>query len=112
MQAYLENIKNKPESTRKQILVISLVISMIIVGFIWFYGLTDRLTASSAKSTQVAKAADDSNEEGPFQLLKDSISNTYHNISASVGSISFSGKAEVKTGGEKQIDLRVVDPNK
>ncbi|MEI6660430.1 MAG: hypothetical protein WCK91_03350 [bacterium] len=110
MQAYIKNLQSKPEHVRKQILVVSLALSMIVVGFIWFYGLTDRFVLSAEKSS--IAAADGVKEESPFKLFSNSISNAYENITASVGNITLPNsnpKTETDAKG-KQIDLIVVDP--
>jgi hypothetical protein len=88
-----------------------MAVSMALVGFVWFYGLSDRLISDATEKAQVATSVNGSTQdEGPFALLKDSISSTYHNISASVGSISFSGTQNTKTtGGAKQIELKVIE---
>jgi hypothetical protein len=114
MKEYIRHLRNKPESTRKQILAGSMVVLMAFVGFVWFYGLSDRLAADSTERARVATSTDGpAKEEGPFSLLKDSVSNAYHNISASVGNISFSSQQKTETtGGAKQIELKVVDPGR
>jgi hypothetical protein len=110
MQAYIHKLQSKSESTRKQILVVSLVLSMTLVSAVWIYGLGDRF---STNNTNVASnTAVDSNEAGPFTLFSDSIKSAYHNIAASVGGISFSGKGTTTTNSNnsgKQIELKVVE---
>jgi hypothetical protein len=110
MQAYIKNLQSKPEHVRKQILIVSLALSMVVVGFIWFYGLTDRFIVSAQMSS--VAAADGVKEESPFKLFSNSISNAYQNITASVGNITLpTSDAKVNTDAKgKQIDLIVVDP--
>jgi len=96
MRAYIKKLKTKDEESRKQVLFITLGISMFIIGSIWIYGLTGRFD----KKVQEQASAD----VKPFALFADSLSVAYKNITASVGNIS-SPKEETK----KKIDLIVVD---
>jgi hypothetical protein len=99
MRTYIKKLQTKSETSRKQILFVALIVSMFLVGSIWIYSLTNRFD----DKVQV-KAKEDIK---PFALFGDSISNTYKNITASVGNISLPSKTETKP--EKQIDLIVVD---
>lgn len=99
MRTYISKLQKKSEESRKQILFVALVVSMFLVGSIWVYSLTNRF--DNKVQTKVKE------DIKPFALFGDSISNTYKNITASVGNISLPIKQEVKT--EKQIDLIVVD---
>jgi len=106
MRAYIRKLQSKPEDTRKQILVGSLIICMSLVGFIWINSLGYKFNKeNSAKLQEDIK---------PFALFGQSISNTYNNVTASVGNISSSlKKEEIKTveevKTEKQIDLIPVE---
>lgn len=104
MHTYIKKLQSKEEDSRKQILIVSLVLAMIIVGSIWVYSLTDRFSGDNA----VANTTADDSSVKPFALLKDSIASTYENISASVGKFSSSIKP-VDQPGQKQVDLIVVD---
>ncbi len=101
MHTYIKKLQSKEEPVRKQILVASLAVCMAIVGSVWVYGMTDR---TKARNIVVAET-----EQGPkpFALFAGSVSDAFKNITASVGSVSFS-KAKVETT-EKQVDLIVVD---
>ena len=105
MREYIKKLQTKNEQSRKQILFVTLAICMSLVIGIWVYTLT-----SSFDEKVQAKASDDIK---PFALLGDSISNTYKNITASVGSISSVSNSNPKEitdqSTEKQIDLIVVD---
>jgi hypothetical protein len=103
MNEYIKKLQSKPEDVRKRILVGSLIGSMAFVALVWGYNLSDRFNGEKAPE-QVATS--ESNIK-PFELFTNSIGNTYKNITASVGNI-FS-KKEVATGGDKQIDLIVVE---
>jgi len=100
MRTYIKKLQTKSEDSRKQILFVALVVSMFLVGSIWVYSLTNRFD----DKVQV-KAKEDIK---PFALFSDSISNTYKNITASVGNISLPS-SQKETKPEKQIDLIVVD---
>lgn len=97
MRAYIKKIQAKEEDARKRILVGTLIVSMFLVGSVWVYGLTDRF---GKKEVAIA----DETSVKPFALFKDSISNLYQDVTASVGNISFAPKSE-----QKQVDLIVVD---
>ena len=95
----IKKIRTKSEESRKRILFIALGISMFLIGFIWISSLT-----SMFDDKVQLKAKDDIK---PFALFGNSITDTYKNITASVGNIPFT-KAEEKNT-EKQIDLIVID---
>ncbi len=104
MRAYIKKLQAKDEIVRKQIFFGLMVFSMAIVGSIWIYNLTDRFDDKVKEQAR--------EDVKPFKLFANSISNTYDNISASVGSIK-NPKEEIKVEvekvkEEKQIDLIVV----
>ncbi len=105
MKAYIKKIQSKDEDTRKFIFIVSLVLCMAIVGFIWIYNLGTRFSNP--------KVAEQTNEDiKPFKLFTNSISDTYKNVSASVGKASSSiegVKAETTPTPEKKIDLIPVE---
>jgi lipopolysaccharide export LptBFGC system permease protein LptF len=98
MYSYIKNLQTKTENTRKQILVGSLIVSMSFVFLIWVTTFGQKSEAKIAKETQ---------EQKPFSLLSSSFSETYNNISASVGNISKNTKE--KTKNEKVIELIPVE---
>jgi hypothetical protein len=100
MRAYIRKLQLKSEDTRKQLLVASLVVSMSVVSLVWIYGLNDSFGTS--------KVAEIDTTTKPFTLFKESISNAFQNISASVGSIP-SSKSKAEESTEKQIDLIPVE---
>lgn len=104
MYTYIRKLQKKEEGVRKQILVASLVFSMVVVGSVWVYSLSDRF---GAKQVVADTTASDQTTK-PFALFTQSITDAYKNITASVGNISFSKKADTTTG-EKQVDLIVVE---
>jgi len=105
MNKYIKRLQSKGEAERKQILVISLVLSMAMIGSIWVYSLGDRFSGSNEKSI-----TEEDSTVKPFKLFANSISNTYKDISASVGNFSF--KKENTEPEQKQIDLIPVEyPN-
>lgn len=101
MRAYIKKLQSKSEVVRKQILVGSLVVCMAFVGVIWISTLGYKFSKNN-----VAKSQDDIK---PFALLGQTISNTYNNVTASVGNISSSIKKVEKVEIEKQIDLIPVE---
>ena len=108
MRTYIKKLQAKKESTRKQILAGSLVVCMSLVGLVWVGSLGYKFSKENT-----AKAQEDIK---PFALFGQTISNTYNNVTASVGNISSSKqetpKAEVKVETQKVIDLIPVEnPN-
>ena len=101
MREYIKKLQNKPEDVRKRIVVGTVLSCMVLVFAVWVYNLTDRFSSPDIKE-QVRS------DIKPFTLFKNSMSDTYKNISASVGKASVLGSEEKKVE-EKQIDLIVVD---
>ena len=105
MHTYVKKLQSKSEESRKQILVISLVVCMSLVVLIWIVSLTTRGT--NKPTSQVNE------ETKPFKLFANSVSNTFQNISASVGNIpKITTKSESTAQQEapKQINLIPVEP--
>ena len=104
MRAYIKKLQSKEEGARKRIFVGAMIGSMSVVTLIWVYGLGVRFGDPSIKVH--------ANEDiKPFKLFGNSISDTYKNISASVGkapSVTNTVK-EVDPKTEKQIDLIPVE---
>ena len=107
MRTYIRKLQSKPVEVRKQILVVSLVISMAFGGTIWIYGLTYRF---SDKAEEVA-VAEKPESVSPFKLFKDSIGGAYNNISASVGNISSGKDSDQAEPEQKQIQMIPVERN-
>lgn len=98
MRRYIKKLRSKSETTRKQILLLSLVVCMAIVFFIWISTLgshfNNKKNVTAVNKEEVAK---------PFALFGQTIKDTYNNVTASVGNIS-------KTiNKEKVIDLIPVE---
>jgi hypothetical protein len=104
MPEYIKKLQSKSEIVRKQILVGSLVVCMAFVGVIWISTLGYKFSKENTANTQdVIK---------PFALFGQTLSDTYSNVSASVGNISSSLKnsgQKVAPKSEKQIDLIPVE---
>jgi len=49
MRAYIKKLQSKPEDTRKQILVGSLVVCMSLIGVIWVSSLSYKFSKESGK---------------------------------------------------------------
>jgi hypothetical protein len=75
---------------------------MVVVVFIWVQSLGDKFTNQTAEKK----------EDGlkPFTLFANSISNTYSDIAASVGSVSIKNKTEITDTKPQQINLTPVEP--
>ncbi len=102
MRKYIKKLQSKSESTRKQILVGSLIVSMFFVGVIWIGSFGQKF--SSEKTVKVEE------DIKPFSLFGKTISDTYNNITASVGNISLPNKqAEEKVETGNQINLIPVE---
>lgn len=99
MYSYIKKLQTKKEDTRKQILAGSLIISMSFVFLVWIS------TFGQKAETKIAKETEE--EVKPFSLLSKSFSETYNNISASVGNIP--KKTTEKKKKEKVIDLIPVE---
>lgn len=102
MRQYIKKLQSKPEHIKKQILVGSLVLSMFFVGFVWVSGLNSKF--SQPKPVVAEKTMN------PFNVLKQSIGETYTNVTASVGNITSMKKqiekeVQPKVENDKQIDL-------
>lgn len=105
MNTYIKKLQSKSKDTRKQILIGALVISMSFVVLIWISSLGYKFNKESSAKVQ--------EDIKPFALFKQTISNTYNNVTASAGNISSLKKKEVKkveeVKTEKQIDLIPVE---
>jgi len=106
MRTYIRKLQLKSESTRKQIFFGSLLVCMSLVFLVWINSLGYKFNSDT--STEVAK------DIKPFALFGKSITNTYSNVTASVGNISSKVKndeqisvEEVKE--EKQVELVPVE---
>jgi hypothetical protein len=101
MFEYIRKLKTKPEQVKKQILAGAMIVSMSFVVLVWFFSLGGRFgTPEVAVKTE--------SDIKPFKLFAKSMSDTYKNIGASLGSISFSKKDSKEN--QKQIDLIPVEP--
>ena len=101
MREYIKKLRSKPEHIRKQILTASLIACMSIVLLVWISGLGYQFTKSRAEDKETTK---------PFALLGQTISETYSNITASVGNVkSIKKEEEKKVEVEKQINLIPVE---
>jgi hypothetical protein len=102
MRTYIRKLHLKPEDTRKRIFVGSLAVCMCLVGIIWISSLGYKWGKASSVKVE--------DEIKPFALFGQSISNTYSDITASVGNIKGIKKEESrKVEVEKQIDMIPVE---
>lgn len=104
MRQYIKKLQSKDEDTRKVILVTTMIVCMSFVTFIWVYNLGARF--GNPKVVEQANA-----DIKPFKLFSSSLSDTYKNMTASIGKINNNTEdkvvPEVKT--EQQIDLVPVE---
>jgi hypothetical protein len=104
MRKYIKKLQSKPEDTRKQILAGSLIVSMSLVGYIWISSFTTNFNEQSSQKLQ--------DDIKPFTLFGNKISETYSDISASVGNIKLPQEQieeETKINSGKVIDLIPVE---
>lgn len=104
MRQYIKKLQGKEEYKRKQIFVGVMTVCMSFVVFVWMYGLGVRFGNPEIK-TQTEE------DIKPFKLFSNSLSDTFNNISASVGKAPSSDQAknDIKINEEKQIDLIPVE---
>ena len=104
MRQYIKKLQSKPEIVRKQMMYGFIAVSMSIVVLIFLSTLGHRFGPQN-----IAKVKEDIK---PFALFGQAVSDTYGNISASVGSIKSIDKQiapEENKTDEKQIDLVPVE---
>jgi len=107
MRTYIKKLQSKPESTRKQIFFGSLIICMSFVCLIWISSLGHKFNNKTIVKTK--------EDIKPFALFGQTLSNTYNNVTASVGKISSPSKQQeevkmkTKVETEKQVDLIPVE---
>jgi flagellar basal body-associated protein FliL len=80
MRKFINSLQDKPEHKRKQILFVSLGVSMFIVFLVFMYSVFGRF---SSNESEVATKEDSLK---PFRLFTESAKDAYKNITASVGS--------------------------
>ncbi len=103
MRAYIKKLQGKNEDTRKMIFTGTMIVSMSIVGLVWFYSLGTRFDSSVKEQAN--------NDIKPFQLFGNSIKDTIKNVTASVGraptikEVVTTKEEPASSAGEKQIDL-------
>jgi hypothetical protein len=100
MRTYIKKLQSKPESTRKQIFFGSLIVCMSFVSLVWVGSLGYKFSKNAEVKTE--------NEIKPFALFGQSISDTYKNVTASVGNVSFP-KEEVEQNKEIIKNEKVID---
>ncbi|MFA7315631.1 MAG: hypothetical protein WC059_02395 [Candidatus Paceibacterota bacterium] len=81
MREYIKKLQSKPEPVRKQIVVGLMAVSMLFVGVVFVYSMRSTINGNEKSQTKAESLA-------PFRLLGDSISETYNNMSASVGKVA------------------------
>ena len=104
MKEYIKKIQSKPEPVRKQILIGSLVVCMSLVCLIWISSLGYRLFDNGTKVAETKEAMK------PFALFGQTVSDTYKNISASVGSLpSEDQNKEADSKEENVVEMNQID---
>ena len=104
MYEYIKKLQNKDEDSKKIALIGFMSISAIVVGLVWYASMQKRFI-----EVVVAKEKE-KNQVSPFKMFQNSLSDTYNNVSASVGEIKSGKFLEQKEKKEKQVDLIVVEP--
>ena len=94
MRHYIKKIQAKEEDSRKRIFIGLMIVSVLVVGSIWIYNLSDRLGPKTA-----AKAREDVK---PFQLFGGAVSETFNNVKSSVKNIPSISNSKTE---EKVVDL-------
>jgi hypothetical protein len=80
MQKFIENLRNKPEHVRKNILHIATFGISGIILIIWVYSLASHFSQPSTRQAF-------SNDLKPLTVIKDNFSDAYQNISADLSKI-------------------------
>ncbi|HEY5588949.1 MAG TPA: hypothetical protein VIK86_08345 [Candidatus Paceibacterota bacterium] len=103
MRTYIKKLQAKPEGTRKQIFFGSMVFCMALVSLVWLSGFGNKFSPENSVKAQ--------EDVKPFSLFGKTISDTYNNITASVGNISLPKKQDVtnEVKNEKQVNLIPVE---
>jgi hypothetical protein len=99
MRKFIENLQQKDEAIKKQILMFSLIVSMIIVISIWFY----QVLSPRQKIVKINQSEKSEETINPVKAFSGSLSQAIQGISASVGNISIFSKEP------KQIDLEIIN---
>lgn len=105
MKQYIQKIRSKPDHERKQYALLWTIVSMAFVGGVWIYSMSDRFNSNTK-----VQAKEDIK---PFSLLGKSLSDTYSNISASIGSAKLQNDTKASsrvTTQDKVIDLIPIEP--
>lgn len=98
MRNYIRHLRTKPEETKKQIVLIALVVCMSIVITIWLATLGGRKDSENKIKTK------EDNGPSPFSILTNSFSNTFSEIKSSIGEINIGGLKEDLLKEQQEID--------
>lgn len=104
MKTYILKLRDKPESYRKRVFIIALIVSMSLVFGIWAYSLSHRFKPEVVKK-------ETREDIKPFKLLGVRFKGTFQNISASVNNAKLKkdeSKQEVQIE-QTEIQEKVVD---
>lgn len=103
MLTYIKKIQSKSEDTRKRIFIGLLIVCMSFIFIVWISSLGYRFNKENSVKTE--------ENIKPFALFGQTISDTYNNVTASVGNISLpkEDKKIEETKVEKVIDLIPVE---
>ena len=81
MKHYIKKLQTKPDHIKKQILVVSTVVLCGIVLSFWVFTLKYRFSSDENKTSLQSDLK-------PFGMLKEGVSKTYQDLSASVGAVN------------------------
>ncbi len=103
MLDYIRHLRTKPEETKKQIVLVALVIAMSIVVIIWLATLGGNNTKTKESLTK------EDGGKSPFSILSASFSDTFNNIKKSVGEMNIGGLKEDLLKEQQEIDKNTVN---
>ena len=106
MNEFIKKLKAKPEAERERVAKTASLVFTVLVGFVFLYSFGARISENTPKQ-------ENTNTVKPFQLLKNSISETYDGITASVGNAKSLNNARKANNDsieeQRMIPLVVVD---
>ncbi len=107
MNQYIQKIRQKSDQERKQYAMLWTIVSMAVVGSVWMYSISNRFDSRVSEQTV--------EDVKPFSIFSKTLSATYKNIYASVGSINQAvqkvpAKETSEIVPEKVIDLIPIEP--
>lgn len=103
MHDYIRHLRTKPEETKKQIVLIALLVCMSIVITIWLTTLGGRNDSEEKIKTEENKGP------SPFSILTDSFTGTFNDIKTSISEMNIGGLKEDLLKEQLEIDKNTVN---